>query len=542
MSSFNERKADIYDLYARKSTEDSDKQVQSLDDQVRIMKKIAEEKGLRIGKVFKESKSAAKPYNREKFDEMVKRIKDGKVNGILCWHLNRLSRNPLENGLIHQLLEDGRIKHIMTDNGDFTENEDLMFDMMASMNARYSKELSAAVTRGMNSRAEKGVFPGVAPIGYLNKHIGKGENQIIIDEERFWKVRKLWDLGLTGTYTMAELARIAGEDLHLKTIQRRKTGGKPLSYQGVIDLFRNPFYYGKFKWGGKLYDGAYKPMVTKEEWNKMQGLIDPKHAARPQKKDIPHLFGGMLKCGSCGYAIVTETKEKKLASGKIGVYHYCRCGNKCKKVKCEQKVRIPESELEEQIRTELQKFTIADDFFKLAVEALAHEDKMESKKQKERRAIISRQIEVKNKQMDGLRRARYSGEITDQAWFLKEQQSIQDEIDALQEDFNRVIEASRNWAEVANDVFMFARYAKEDFDSDDLNRKRLVLSRLGGNNLKLVGRNIVFTPNKYFVPILKEYPKIEKSWLAVRNDNLQMKKALKQDLIPHWWFRLDLNQ
>lgn len=112
MSSFNERKADIYDLYARKSTEDSDKQVQSLDDQVRIMKKIAEERGLRIGKVFKESKSAAKPHNREKFDEMVKRIKDGKVNGILCWHLNRLSRNPLENGLIHQLLEDGEIKQL----------------------------------------------------------------------------------------------------------------------------------------------------------------------------------------------------------------------------------------------------------------------------------------------------------------------------------------------------------------------------------------------------------------------------------------------
>ena len=249
-----------------------------------------------------------------------------------------------------------------------------------------------------------------------------------------------------------------------------------------------------------------------------------------------------MKCGSCGYAIVTETKEKKLASGKIGVYHYCRCGNKCKKVKCEQKVRIPEKELEEQIRAELQKFTIADDFFKLAVEALAHEDKMESKKQKESRARISRQIEVKNKQMDGLRRARYSGEITDQAWFLKEQQSIQDEIDVLQEDFDRVIEAGRNWAEVANDVFMFARYAKEDFDSDDLDRKRLVLSRLGGNTLKLVGRNIVFTPNKYFVPILKEYPKIEKSWLAVRNDNLQMKKALKQDLIPQWWLRLDLNQ
>ena len=85
---------------------------------------------------------------------------------------------------------------------------------------------------------------------------------------------------------------------------------------------------------------------------------------------------------------------------------------------------------------------------------------------------------------------------------------------------------------------MFARYAKEDFDSDDWERKRAVIKRLGAD-LKIVGRTIVLTPVKYLVPVAesKEFLKAKKE--AARTASQQMKKGLKEDSNEGWWGRID---
>ena len=87
---------------------------------------------------------------------------------------------------------------------------------------------------------------------------------------------------------------------------------------------------------------------------------------------------------------------------------------------------------------------------------------------------------------------------------------------------------------------MFARYAKEDFDSDDWERKRAVIKRLGAD-LKLSNRTIQFTPVKYLVPVAKNHATLEVKKEAVRTAPEQMKKGLKEDLISVWCTRLDSN-
>ena len=77
---------------------------------------------------------------------------------------------------------------------------------------------------------------------------------------------------------------------------------------------------------------------------------------------------------------------------------------------------------------------------------------------------------------------------------------------------------------------MFARYTKEDFDSDDLERKRAVIKRLGAD-LRLDGRTIQFTPIKYLVPIEKQYPELRRQFELARTDSQQMKKGLREGLI-----------
>ena len=103
-----------YILYARKSSEDKGKQILSLESQTTTMKKVAADLGLKIVKVFAESKSAKKPDNRPQFAEMIKMLESGKANGIICWKLDRLSRNPVDSGTIQWLLQQGIIKEIQT--------------------------------------------------------------------------------------------------------------------------------------------------------------------------------------------------------------------------------------------------------------------------------------------------------------------------------------------------------------------------------------------------------------------------------------------
>ena len=69
-----------YFLYARKSSESEDRQIQSIDDQINRLKKLASDLNLDIEKIYTEAKSAKKPNNRPIFDEIIQRIENGEAD------------------------------------------------------------------------------------------------------------------------------------------------------------------------------------------------------------------------------------------------------------------------------------------------------------------------------------------------------------------------------------------------------------------------------------------------------------------------------
>src|SRR5690349_16839472 len=99
-------------VYARKSTDREDKQVRSIPDQLDEIRPLISRDKLRVVETIEEAKTAKKPHMRPLFSEMIRQIKNGEANGILCWRLHRLSRNPEESGVLQQLLQDGVIKCI----------------------------------------------------------------------------------------------------------------------------------------------------------------------------------------------------------------------------------------------------------------------------------------------------------------------------------------------------------------------------------------------------------------------------------------------
>ena len=103
-----------YACYRRKSDDDSSLTEKSLGEQQQECKRVEERERLNVVWSKGESKSARKAGKRAVYDEMIELIKEGKVDAILCWHVNRLARNMKEGGEIVDLFVNGQIKEIRT--------------------------------------------------------------------------------------------------------------------------------------------------------------------------------------------------------------------------------------------------------------------------------------------------------------------------------------------------------------------------------------------------------------------------------------------
>ena len=89
-----------YCLYARKSTEEEDKQALSIDSQIREMTVLAEREGLTITEIKRESHSSKEVGQRVVYNELLQEIREGKFTGILTWAPDRLSRNAGDLGAV----------------------------------------------------------------------------------------------------------------------------------------------------------------------------------------------------------------------------------------------------------------------------------------------------------------------------------------------------------------------------------------------------------------------------------------------------------
>ena len=146
-----------YFLYARKSSEDEDRQIQSIESQITKLKQLAQEVNLKIVKTYTEAKSAKEPGVRDVFENMIERVENGDADGILCWQINRLSRNPIDSGRISWLLQKGILKSIQTYDREYLPGDNvLLFSVESASANQYVIDLSKNVKRGLETKLQKG--------------------------------------------------------------------------------------------------------------------------------------------------------------------------------------------------------------------------------------------------------------------------------------------------------------------------------------------------------------------------------------------------
>jgi site-specific DNA recombinase len=302
-----------YFIYSRRSSEDEDRQVQSIESQQKELKPIAAKLNLPVIELLSEAQSAKAP-GRPVFNEMMRRINRGEADGILCWKLDRLARNPVDGGaIIWAMKQRGLV--IRTPQQTFSQVEDnqILMYIEFGMAQKYIDDLSRNTMRGLKTKAEKGWYPGVAPLGYLNSRVEeRGKKTILRDPKRFEAVRRMWNLMLSGNYNLAQILRIANEDWGFRSRLTKRTGGKPLGRSTLYKLFANPFYCGRYEYprgSGKWHRGQHDAMITEAEFESVRKKLNLGLNSEP-KPQFPLPLTGLLRCGDCGSTITAHFKEQ----------------------------------------------------------------------------------------------------------------------------------------------------------------------------------------------------------------------------------------
>ena len=525
-----------YYFYARKSSESEDKQVQSIDDQTKWLRDVKSKKGIKVAETFTESKSAKKPNNRPAFTEMVARLQNGEADGIVCWHFNRLSRNPIDSATIQWLLQEGVIKSVITHDREYLPSDNtLIMSVDSGMSNQYIIELRANTKRGIQSKLEKGWKPGLPPIGYMADYLGlKGEKEVHIDPERYDLVRKIWDYMLTGNYNPMQVLDMATNEWHLATRPSRKLqkrghkAGVPISQSGIYRLLSNPFYAGRIIYNGKSYEGKHRKMITWSEYERVQELLGAK--GKPQPKTREFAYTGNIRCGHCGCLITAETKTKYVKkTGLYKDYTYYRCTRKKINVPCNQKpIRL--EDLEPQMDAEIQKFTILPVFRDWALNILNKANDQEIVDRTKIHEALVQQLLETQRQLDTLTQMRYRDLISDEE-YMRERKVLQNRLVSLQQERDETETRAKDWIRLTEKTFDFACYARKAFQGGDVRTKREIFAAMG-RDAKLTDGKLSLEINGWFKPIAEKYPKLESDYKKVRTNyinEIAPVKAKKKD-------------
>ncbi len=500
-----------YFLYARRSIEkkDGEEKVASIDSQLDEMVELAKKENLHIVGTFQETKSAKKP-GREQFDEMVRQIKLGKANGILVWKIDRLARNPIDEGTIKYLLQEGDVEHIRAHDRDWhSDDHSLIASVEFGTSTQYSRDLSKHVKRGLNARAAAGYRPNMAPIGYTNsKRHEKGNEEVLIDEERFPIVRKLFDLMLTGTYTVPILLKIANDQLKLRMRYRSKHGDRPdkfVTRSNLYSILTNSFYYGDYEYpehSGSWHEGKHRSMITKEEYDKVQHLLGREGRPRPKSHWFP--YTGLMKC-ECGASITASEKHKKQKNGNAHHYTYYHCTHRVKP--CDQP-GIRAEELEKQILNFLKEIELPKLFHDWAIATL--KEMHEAEVHDRNKLLYQKQVrynDTKNK-LDTLVNFLLEGTITKDV-YAEKKTIFERDLGDLKSFLDNIDERIHGWMKKIEEAFNFAADARKEFESGDKEKKRQILSSIGWNHL-LKDRKLILQAEKPLSVIQKAISEAKK--------------------------------
>jgi hypothetical protein len=240
----------------------------------------------------------------------------------MTWHPDRLSRNAGDLGSVVDLLDQKLLVEIRTYSQRFTNNpnEKFLLMILGSQAKLENDNKSINVKRGLKTKCELGLWPSVAPTGYLNSTNVNEKGVVYIDHQRAPVIKKMFERVAYENCSGRKLFYWLKDEIKFKA-----RSGKPLTLSNIYIILKNHFYHGSFEYpkeSGRWFKGKHEPLITRELFDSVQEKL-VRSIIRIENKEFA--FTKLIKCGLCGSGITADEKFKKQQNGNIHRYVYYGC-------------------------------------------------------------------------------------------------------------------------------------------------------------------------------------------------------------------------
>ncbi len=466
-----------YFLYARKSTEDDDHQIMSIEAQLFELREYARRENVEILQEFTEAKSAKKP-GREQFNEMMTLIEKSEGVGILAWHPDRLARNSVDGGRVIYLVDTDKIVSLRFPTFWFepTPQGKFMLQVAFGQSKYYSDNLIENINRGIRQKLRRGEWLTLAPFGYMNN---PKTRTIEPHPTKSKIVARAFEEFAKGTHTLKSMSEFLAE-LGVETKNRT-----PLAKASVHRMLTNRAYLGFVAHKGEYHEGRFEPILSLATFEAVQEILKRKAKPRKSKQRHNFPFTGLLTCGECGSAITAQ-----FAHGNGGTYRYYRCTRK--KGNCAQKY-LREDLLVSQLKARLQSVALCDGWTgKMLKQVEAWEKEEIHLSQTFVQNLETEQSEVSAK-LDKLVSSYIDGDVPKESYLAKKEELMMRKLALTnqKEDFGQT---GKNWIEPLRSWILDIQKAKKLSQGDNFEDIKAFVQKVGTNH-QLLDKSASFSFN-----------------------------------------------
>lgn len=330
-------------LYVRVSTEEQATEGYSISAQTQRLKAYCVAQDWSISGIYIDEGISAKDMNRPKLQEMVKDIEKGKVDCVLVYRLDRLTRSVLDLYELLGIFEKYGCKFkSATEVYDTTTAMGRLFITIVAALAQWERENTGERIRmGLQEKVRQGKYAAIQrPIGY---DLDYSTGELTINPKEAKTVKLIINKYLSGMGSN-RVARYLNERNILTRNNNKWTDNT------IMKVLKNPIYMGTIRWNKDkeeplFVEDSVPPIIDKDTFLEIQKTIDRRRHMSPKQVSSCYIFSGPLKCKSCGRSLSGTKAKFKLATGEIKTYKSYRC-LAVKKGLCEGSKNISELKLE----------------------------------------------------------------------------------------------------------------------------------------------------------------------------------------------------